>query len=378
MDLRRVEAREVAPMRERRRRGLTLGIVPQFYDRLARESTAFLVAERSSGGAARNLGYVLMLEREHEGHTHVTVLEAYLEPGEQHRFEELLDVLRDQQRPTTYLARTDDCRLDATLLARGLQVEPTALVLLAERARDGPAAEGSAGEDEGDGSAPRLRPLAAEHMDGLRRLLSEHDHTDVPGGQATAQAAHSHEHRHGPTGAELLEELEVMAGSGRHWVLMGDDGPTAVIARGDGADGVHELLDVVVARTDEAEVAWALRQAAREVTGEGLRPAAVLDAMETARYRIFRAAGFHTAAAYLVFYDPEAGRPSVVRVSTEELRALLASGQRVRVVDVMGEEHWRAGHIPGAEWIDFKGLAREARRRFRPEEPIIVYCNGFT
>jgi len=45
---------------------------------------------------------------------------------------------------------------------------------------------------------------------------------------------------------------------------------------------------------------------------------------------------------------------------------------------VLGEEHWNDAHIPGSEWIDFRGLGREARRRFKPDETIVVYCSGFT
>lgn len=76
--------------------------------------------------------------------------------------------------------------------------------------------------------------------------------------------------------------------------------------------------------------------------------------------------------------NPEAGRPGVGQITTEELQSLMAGGKHFRLIDVLGEEHWRQGHLPGSEWVDFKSLAREARVRFKPEEPIVVYCNGFT
>lgn len=56
---------------------------------------------------------------------------------------------------------------------------------------------------------------------------------------------------------------------------------------------------------------------------------------------------------------------------------MIQSDEQFRLVDVMGEEHWKAAHLPGSEWLDFRGLAREAKRRFRPDERIVVYCNGF-
>ncbi len=55
----------------------------------------------------------------------------------------------------------------------------------------------------------------------------------------------------------------------------------------------------------------------------------------------------------------------------------MKSQEHFRLVDVLGEDHWRAGHLP-MEWMDFRGLAREARRRFKADEPIVLYCDGFT
>ena len=164
--------------------------------------------------------------------------------------------------------------------------------------------------------------------------------------------------------------------SGRDWVLLSEGEPVGLMRAATEATGCTNCR----CRSRRApRPTWlALDQAAQAVKSAGLTPAAVIDALETTRYRLLRAAGFYTVAAYLVFYDAEAGRPSVGRMSLEELQALLGSGEPFRLVDVMGEEHWKAGHIPGAEWIDFKGLAREARERFRSDETLVLYCNGFT
>jgi hypothetical protein len=244
---------------------------------------------------------------------------------------------------------------NATLLARGHQVEPTALVMLRPAtAATGPAAAASVVTATSRPPQTDLTPLLPAHLDGIKESLdTEKDE-------------------------EILADLQEMASSGRAWAALDGGTPIAVIARHDGGDGVHELLDFAFARAAEPVLAKALEQAAHAVGDEGLRPAGVIDATEAARHRIFRAAGFFTAASYMVYYDPIAGRPSVARVTTAELHGIIERGEHVHLLDVLGEEHWNEGHLPGSEWIDFKGLAREARRRFKPDEPIIAYCSGFT
>jgi hypothetical protein len=227
-------------------------------------------------------------------------------------------------------------------------VEPTALVMLWRRS----GAAAPAGGAEAGGA--EIAVVTAGHVDGLRALLdSEKD-------------------------GEVLADVETLATSGRGWTVLKDGRPVGVIVRRDAGDGVHELLDFALARAAEPYLAGAMEHAARAVALEGLAPAAVIDAVEAARHRIFRGAGFFTAASYLIYYDPEAGRPSVAAITTEELHGLLDKGEHVRLVDVLGEEHWQAGHIPGAEWMDFKGLAKQAKRRFKQDEPVVLYCDGFT
>ena len=346
MRLSRATGNDISALREERRRGTALGIVPVFYSRLVDDAEPYLIEESRSGGdGATLLGYVLTRERAHDGHSHVTTVEFYLDVGHEHRYEDVLDLLRDELHPTAYLTRTDDCLYNATLLSRGHQVEPTALVML-WRPTDMPA----------DSSLPsaELAPLSSDHLEGIGKSLDAEKDRD------------------------MLEELRDIASSGRGWTVMYDGEPVAVIARRDGGDGVHELLDFAYAQASEDLLSRALEKAAGAVGAEGLKPAAGIDATEAARHRIFRGARFYTAASYLVYYDAAAGRPSVARITTAELRALVQRGDHFRLVDVLGEEHWKEGHLPGAEWIDFKGLGKQARRRFKPEEPLVLYCNGFT
>ncbi len=137
-----------------------------------------------------------------------------------------------------------------------------------------------------------------------------------------------------------------MAEAGEGWVLLADESPQAVIAYLEAEDGFR-LLDFVVAQGEEAWLAWGFARATEAVRGAGRRPAAVIDALDPVRRRILRAAGWYTTAAYMVFYDPVAGRPSVPSVTLQELRDMMARKERFHLVDVMGEEHWKAGSPPG-------------------------------
>jgi hypothetical protein len=369
VELRRTTEKQVADRRSAKKRETDLSIVPGFYTGLAAEAQPYLIVE--TGGVETILGYALLLGREHDGHVHTTLIELGLEEGYRDRYEDVLDLIRDEAKPTAYLARTDDCRLSATLLSRGLQAEASALVLIPEESTAGP--PGGAGPALAHEASPaiahlELAPLRVPHVAAVAELL----HPDQP--EAEEPAVH---HHHGPTAAETLEQVRGMAEAGEGWVLLADGSPQAVIAHLEAEDG-YQLLDFVVAQGEEAWLAWGFARATEAVRGAGQRPAAVIDALDSVRRRILRSAGWYTAAAYVAFYDSAAGRPSVPSVTLQELRDMIRRKERFRLLDVMGEEHWKAGHLPGSEWIDFKGLGREARKRFEQDETIVVYCNGFT
>ena len=365
MELVQVDRERIERLRNERWNESSLTIVPAFYLHLAEEAVTHLVQDKGQDdGSAADVGYVLSVERPHGGHTHVTLVEMYLAETHSTHYEDVLDLVREHLKPTAYLARTDDCRLNATLLARGHQVEAAALVMLPEE--PGFSVEDRVNLTPGEAA---IAPFRGEHLSGLQELLA----TDGEPGKGPAG------HYHGAGDDTLLmDELERLAREEKNWVLLQGGSPLAVIARLDAGDGEHELLDLAVARADEDVLAWALGRCSRELSNEGREPAAVIDAAEPARRRAFRKAGYYSAAAYMVFYDPEAGRPSVGTITVQDLRALIESEERFRLVDVLGEKHWQAGHLPGSEWLDFRGLAREARRRFKAEEPIILYCDGFS
>ena len=395
MELRGATKEQIAGLRAAKREESELKIVPGFYAGLVEEAEAFLVVEPGAAGGSPaaapgaaaaaverpqeiTLGYALMLGREHEGHVHTTLVELGLAQGHRDRYEDVLDLIREKAKPTAYLVRTDDCRLNATLLARGLQVEATALVMAPEESV-GPAQGGAIGTGGAAvGAAPKsgaaptatmeLVPLTPSHVAAMAELM-------LPEGPDAREPAG---HHHGPTATETLDEVRAMADAGEGWVFLENGLPQAVVARLEAEQGAYELLDFVVAQGEEAGLSWAFARATESVTAAGRRPAAVIDALDPVRRRILRGAGYYTAVAYMVFYDPIAGRPSVPAVSLEELRAMIARKEQFHLVDVMGEEHWKAGYLPGAEWIDFRGLAREARKRYKQDDTIVVYCNGFT
>ncbi len=399
MELRRTTREQVAELRAAKLLQTDLSVSPGFYTGLADEAEPFLIVEGavSAGGglpgaaAAKQaetvLGYALLLNREHDGHVHTTLVELGMSAEDSDRYEDVLDVIRDTVAPVAYLVRTDDCGLNAALLARGLQVEATALVLVPQRKwgavvtaapappEDGPpGAELSAGRSRAAGvEAPEPRlglfPLSRTHVAAVAGLLSPDEPEEgQPGGH----------HRHGPTAEETLDQVRALADTGEAWVLQEDGAPQAVLARLRAEKGGYELLDFVVAQGEEAGLAWAFSRVTEEVMASGRRPVAVIDALDPVRRRIVRSAGYYTAAAYVVFYDPVAGRPSVPTVTLEDVQGMIKRKERFHLVDVMGEEHWKAGHLPGSEWIDFRGLGREARKRYKQDDTIVVYCNGFT
>ena len=74
-------------------------------------------------------------------------------------------------------------------------------------------------------------------------------------------------------------------------------------------------------------------------------------------------------------------RPAVSLVPPhrrEQLRRMIQAKEDFHLIDVMGEQHWRAGHLPGAEWLEFRNLSREARRRYGKDDALVVYCNDYT
>ncbi|MFB6190252.1 MAG: rhodanese-like domain-containing protein [Candidatus Nanohaloarchaea archaeon] len=64
----------------------------------------------------------------------------------------------------------------------------------------------------------------------------------------------------------------------------------------------------------------------------------------------------------------------VETVSTEELEELKENNEDFVLLDVLGEDHFEDGHIPGAVNIPLDRIAHEARDRFDEDDTLVVYC----
>ncbi len=342
MELRAAEREEIATLRgEKLATTFRVPLLPSFHAHLALHADPYHVLEGASP-----VGYVLVLREPHEGHDHVTLIEGYLTAPYRDRYEDLLDLVQEKMTPSAYLARSDDCTFATAMIAQGLPMEASSAVMVARASYAPPS---------GDGLA--LVPLDYAHLHDAHDLLV---------------------HVSGVQQAPTYSELETQMETDRLSVIARNGETVGLVVQEAGHGGRYQLLDIVAPHLDEASQVWALQTAGRVAEADGLTPAAVVDSRDHLRRDIFRSAGYYTAAEYLVFYDPDAGRPSVPTIEREALMELIESEAGVHVVDVMGEDHWRAGHLPTATWVDFRSLTREARKRFKKNEPIVVYCNDYT
>ncbi|MCL5942292.1 MAG: rhodanese-like domain-containing protein [Actinobacteria bacterium] len=341
MELKRADSEAVAEMRAEKLRSFHVPLLPNFHVHLAHHADVFGVWDGAS-----MVGYAMLLFDKHEGHDHVTLVEGYLTPPYRDRYEDMLDVLREELAPRAYLARSDDCTFETALIAQGFAMEVSMMVMVAR------AAVSPEPREELD-----LVPLDYPHLRAAHDLM-----------------LHARGVQQAPTYSELEQEME----NDSHWVLLDREQAVGLVIRERSEGTRYCLLDVLAPHVGDDVLVWGLHTAGRLIAGNEMTPAALVDARDARRLQVFRRAGYYTAAGYLVFYDQLAGRPSVPVISRDELWELMQSGTPLHVVDVLGEDHWARGHLPGAEWIDFRSLTREARKRYRKDEKIVVYCNDFT
>ena len=78
---------------------------------------------------------------------------------------------------------------------------------------------------------------------------------------------------------------------------------------------------------------------------------------------------------FLAIVDDAKAR--VKEVSIAETQARMASGARVRVIDVREESEWAAGHVAGAEYIGKGVIERDIEGKVPDkQEEVILYCGG--
>jgi len=340
MKLVRSAHHEIAEMRATKAGSYRVPLLAGFHAHLAGHAQAYRVVD----GAA-TVGYALVLEDRHGDHVHHTLLETYLDPVYADRYEDLFDLIKEEMAPRAYLVRSDECLLVTALLSRGMQLEMSRALMVA-RAVHPP--------DNMPGLS--LHPLDYPHLKAVRNVFV---------------------HVRGEADAPSLEELQATVPRDEWWVLTVAGEVVGVVAHEAAAGGIYGVIDVLAPYRVPEEQQWAVLTAGRMLEKAGLVPSALVDMADLGKVELFRRADYFTAAAYLIFYDPLAGRPSVGVVTREELWGALQRGEPLRLVDVMGEEHWKEGHLPGSEWLDFRSLSREAKKRFQKDEPIVVYCNDF-
>lgn len=341
MELKRVSKDVVADLRAEKMRTFHVPLLPSFHLHLASHADIFAVMDDKA-----MVGYALLLIDRHEGHDHVTLIEAYLTAPFRDRYEDLVAAAQDELEPRAYLARSDDCTFQTSLIANGFTMEVSLAVMVARAALPPPAADGRG-----------LMPLDYPY---LRVAHSLFQHVRTP--------------EQAPTVAELEREMD----EDRIWVITERNQPVGLVVQEEAEAERYCLLDLVAPHVGDDTLVWALLETGKRVELEGKISAAIVDPRDPRKVEVFRKAGFYTAATYLIFYDPQAGRLDVPIISREELWDLVQSDEPFHLIDVMGEDHWQRGHLPKSEWVDFRSLSKQARERFQPDEAIVVYCNDYT
>lgn len=62
-------------------------------------------------------------------------------------------------------------------------------------------------------------------------------------------------------------------------------------------------------------------------------------------------------------------------LDTPQLRDLLEREEALRLVETLQPREFEKGHLPGAICIPFTRIGGEARKRFGPDDPIVLYCH---
>ena len=62
------------------------------------------------------------------------------------------------------------------------------------------------------------------------------------------------------------------------------------------------------------------------------------------------------------------------RITTEQVRSLMASPQRLKLLDVLPRESYRLRHIPGAISLPLDEIDQRALQLLDKSDTIVVYC----
>ena len=67
----------------------------------------------------------------------------------------------------------------------------------------------------------------------------------------------------------------------------------------------------------------------------------------------------------------------ITKISTRDLKEMMDSGKKFKLVDVLMGEHYEKEHIKGAISIPLDEIEKKAERLLEKNEPIVTYCAGF-
>ena len=65
-------------------------------------------------------------------------------------------------------------------------------------------------------------------------------------------------------------------------------------------------------------------------------------------------------------------------ISIEQLLELMENHDKFRLVDVLSEDSFKQGHIPGSINIPVDKLEKAAGKKLKKTDNVIVYCAGYT
>ena len=65
-------------------------------------------------------------------------------------------------------------------------------------------------------------------------------------------------------------------------------------------------------------------------------------------------------------------------ITLEDLLEMLANNEDFKLVEVLANEEYKEGHIPGAINLPLNELENGARQKFKKTEKIVVYCESYT
>ena len=65
-------------------------------------------------------------------------------------------------------------------------------------------------------------------------------------------------------------------------------------------------------------------------------------------------------------------------ISIEQLLEMMENSDKFRLVEVLGEDSYRNGHIPGSISIPVDRLEKDAGKKLKKTDTIVVYCASYT